>query len=59
MQLKKCSCGKVITTKNAVKIGRNELGLWLNCTCKSTVLLPNKKNELFKDSKEVSNDNSK
>lgn len=45
MKVKVCTCcKKQLTTKNTKKIGRNELGLWLNCKeCDSTVLLPNKK----------------
>lgn len=40
----KCSCcGNPITTKNAKNIGRNEMGLWLNCKCGTTILLENKK----------------
>lgn len=40
----KCSCcGKRLTTKQVKKIGRNEMGLWLNCFCGTTILLENKK----------------
>lgn len=29
-----------MTTKNAYNIGRNEMGLWLNCkSCQSTMLM--------------------
>lgn len=34
----KC-CNKVITTKNAKSLGRNEVGLWLNCQCGTTILM--------------------
>lgn len=37
----KC-CNKEITTKNAKSLGRNEVGLWLNCQCGTTILMINK-----------------
>lgn len=40
----KCSCcGHPITTKTAKNIGRNIMGLWLNCTCGTSILLVLKK----------------
>lgn len=45
MKFKKCSCcQKELTTKEIRKIGRNEIGLWVNCKyCESTMLLRPKK----------------
>jgi len=41
---KRCGCcKKELTTKNVKVIGRNELGLWYNCECKSTGILAPKK----------------
>ena len=34
----KC-CNKEINTKNATSLGRNEVGLWLNCQCGTTILM--------------------
>ena len=44
MNIKKCPCcKKQLTTKNTVSIGRNAMGLWLNCKdCLSTILLAKK-----------------
>lgn len=41
MKLKVCpSCKTQLTTKNVYSIGRNQVGLWLNCKkCNSTILL--------------------
>lgn len=41
MYLKKCSCCKKdLHTKDVYSIGRNDLGLWINCKdCQSTLLL--------------------
>lgn len=37
---KQCKvCGQCITTKNSKSLGRNEIGLWLNCQCGTTILL--------------------
>lgn len=48
----KCSCcGNKVKSKESKNIGRNELGLWLNCKCGTTLLLPNKKT--FKELKET------
>lgn len=46
---KKCSCCKnQLTTKNTYSIGRNIMGLWLNCKiCKSTVLFLDKSKKEF------------
>lgn len=42
MNLKKCTCGIILTTKNC-EIERNVLGLWLTCKkCGSTALLKSK-----------------
>jgi DNA-directed RNA polymerase subunit RPC12/RpoP len=45
MTVKQCSCcKKQLTTKDVYSIGRNEIGLWINCKhCKSTLLLKPKK----------------
>lgn len=50
MTLKKCtSCNKVLTTKNTVFKGRDDVALYFNCThiingqkCDSTVILRSK-----------------
>lgn len=34
----KC-CNKEINTRNAKSLGRNEIGLWLNCQCGTTILM--------------------
>lgn len=40
----KCTCcGNKVTTKTTKNIGRNELGLWLNCKCGTTILLADNK----------------
>ena len=48
MKIKHCNCcNKHKTTKEVVKIGRNELGLWVNCRqCNSTMLLVKKEDKL-------------
>lgn len=43
MKFKKCSCGKDLTSKTIRKIGRNELGIWVNCKhCDTTLLIVSK-----------------
>ncbi len=53
MTIKKCTCCKrLMTTKNAIKIGRNELAIYFNCrNCDSTVILraKNWKEIMFKE----------
>lgn len=39
---RKCSCGTQVTNANCFLIGQNELGLWFNCPCDSTLIqVPN------------------
>lgn len=55
MTLKKCTCGKIQTTRNAKLIGKDpEFGsLYFNCqSCQSTFLLMSKKTfEILKQAK--------
>lgn len=51
----KC-CNKEINTRNAKSLGRNEVGLWLNCQCGTTILMtlrPKASNELVEMFKSV------
>lgn len=51
----KC-CNKEISTRNAKSLGRNEIGLWLNCQCGTTILVtlkPKVDNELISVFKSV------
>lgn len=51
----KC-CNKEISTRNAKSLGRNEVGLWLNCQCGTTILVtlkPKVDNELISVFKSV------
>lgn len=38
--IKKCTCGKIHYDYSELKvIGSNEVGIWVNCTCGSTLLI--------------------
>lgn len=47
MTIKKCSCGKIVTTKNASVLGKQKFGdemvLYFNCVCGSTHVILSKK----------------
>lgn len=43
MIIKKCTCGKTITTKNAKRVIRDEMGLYFNCPfCHTTLFIKDK-----------------
>jgi predicted SprT family Zn-dependent metalloprotease len=44
MNLKTCTCGHKVTTKNSINLARNEMGLWFTCSeCKTTLFIRAKK----------------
>lgn len=43
MKFKTCTCKRDLTSKDIRKIGRNDMGLWVNCNhCDTTLLIVSK-----------------